>query len=76
MKTIQWEKMKEGTSTYSIHTFLHIHLSAPAHTGAHTHNNTHTHAHTHACTHKRHDFHEKKFNVIYAIFSFQKESQH
>lgn len=46
MKTIQWEKMKEGTSTYSIHTYLHIHLSAPAHTGAHTHNNTHTHMHT------------------------------
>lgn len=47
--------MKEGTSTYSIHTCLHIHLSAPTQTWAHTHNNIHTHV----CTHERRNFHEK-----------------
>lgn len=65
--------MKEGISTYSLHTCLHIHLSAPAHTGAHTHNNTHTHAHTNACTHKCHDFHEK--NLLSSMpFSLSRKS--
>lgn len=46
---IQWEKMKEGTPTYSVHTCLHIHLSTylSLHKHEHTPTITHTHMHVH-----------------------------